>query len=65
MSSEEVVTSVLHDRQRFLVNEFVDWVVDDNGDVEVMIDWKYHTEDLESSDVVVRRRTRAPDHLHV
>ena len=50
--SEETMASALYvDRQRFLVNDFVDWVADANGDVDVLIDWKYHSEE---------ERTREP-----
>ena len=43
--TEEVVASALHDRQKFKVDYFVDWMVDDEGDVAVYVHWKHHTND--------------------
>ena len=39
---EEVIASALHDRQRFLVESFEDWQVDDEGDVELFVRWRHH-----------------------
>ena len=39
---EEVIASALHDRQRFLVERFDDWIVDDDGDAILFVRWKHH-----------------------
>ena len=41
---EEVIASALHDRQRFKVEQLVDWLEDD-GEVELLVHWKHHTEE--------------------
>ena len=43
-SDEEVVASALHDRQRFNVERFDDWIVDSDGDTILLVRWKHHTE---------------------
>ena len=43
--TEEVVASALHDRQKFKVDHFVDWMVDDEDDVTVYVHWKHHSDD--------------------
>ena len=42
--SEEVVASALHDRHKFVVEKFEDWILDD-GDAELLVRWKNHTDD--------------------
>ena len=42
---EEVVASALHDRQRFLVEKFDDWIVDSDGDAVLLVRWKHHSEE--------------------
>ena len=37
-----MIASALHDRQRFEVEELVDWLMD-NGEVELLVHWKHHT----------------------
>ena len=41
---EEVVASALHDRQRFKVQSFDDWIVDE-GEAELLVRWQHHGED--------------------
>ena len=41
--TEEVIASALHDRQRFRVEGFYDWLVDDEGEVEILVQWKHHS----------------------
>ena len=40
---EEVIASALHDRHKFTVERFTDWIVDD-GDAELLVCWKNHGE---------------------
>ena len=39
--TEEDIASALHDRQKFFVDKFVDWLVDD-GEVELFVHWRHH-----------------------
>ena len=41
---EEVIASALHDRQRFKVQQFDDWIVDE-GEAELLVRWKNHSEE--------------------
>ena len=41
---EEVIASALHDRQRFLVDRFVDWIIEE-GEAELLVHWKHHGEE--------------------
>ena len=43
--SEEVIASAQHDRAKFKVDHFVDWVVDDDGEVDLLVHWKHHGEE--------------------
>ena len=43
--TEEVIASALHDRQRFVVQSFDDWLVDDDGEVELLVRWRHHSEE--------------------
>merc|ERR1711938_69527 len=40
----EVIASSMHDRQAFKVESIDDWMVDDDGDAEILIRWKYHSD---------------------
>ena len=42
--SEEVVASALHDRHKFVVEKFDDWIVDDQA-AELFVRWKNHGDD--------------------
>ena len=39
--SEEVIAIALHDRHKFVVEKFEDWIVDD-GDAKLFVRWKNH-----------------------
>ena len=41
---EEIQASALHDRQRFKVERFDDWLVDD-GEAELLVRWLHHSEE--------------------
>ena len=41
--TEEVVASALHDRQRFVVESFDDWLAGDDGEVELLVRWRHHS----------------------
>ena len=41
---EEVQASALHDRQRFLVQRFDDWILDEN-EIELLVKWKNHSDE--------------------
>ena len=42
--NEEDIVSAQHDRQKFHVQSFDDWLIDD-GEVELLVRWKHHDED--------------------
>ena len=42
--TEEDVASALHDRQKFFVDHFVDWLIDDD-EVELYVHWRHHGEE--------------------
>ena len=37
--------SVKHDIQRFLVDHFVEWSINTNGEVDVLVKWQGHEDD--------------------
>ena len=41
---EEVIASALHDRQRFKVECFDDWIID-AAEAELLVRWKHHGDD--------------------
>ena len=45
MPTEEMIVFVLCDRQLFMVQPFDDWLVNDDGEVELLVRWCHHSED--------------------
>lgn len=41
---EEIQVCALHDRQRFVVERFDDWLID-KGDAELFVKWKLHSDE--------------------
>ena len=43
--TKELVEGAQHDKQRFLVDKFEDWVVNTDGEVDLLVKWRGHDDD--------------------
>ena len=41
-TNKELVESAQHDKQKFKVEKFLDWVVNTDGEVDLLIKWRSH-----------------------
>ena len=43
--TKELVEGAQHDKQKFLVDKFEDWVVNTEGEVDLLVKWRGHDDD--------------------